>query len=314
MRLMRLESQLTKIARGATPTEILQVAGLDWTVQKCPRYFEYEGSFKEVPGKYSLVRTDKGIELDICTERWQEQQNIETIELAYKAFESQNIEISYAGAINGSRSIALLADWKKDTNVGKPSVGDIVDSKIMIIGSHIVGVGHQIRMYLNRLVCSNGMTMPVLKARKIIAHTTDAIKIIEKALENAESNFNSFKENADRLTETSIDYVEAQALLIKDFGYPNLSISEQPRLVKIVLDLFDGKGQGSDLLTSYNTAWGLLNAMTSYYSHSQYSRSKDRLNSLIQGTAYNNTQTLQNSLLKYASSRENSVVRQPVLL
>ena len=91
---MRLQSQLTKIESGATPYEILIGAKLDWTVEKRPRYFEYNDNYVEVPGKFSLIRTDKQIELNTCTDRWIPQQNIETIELAYNAFKSQNLEIS----------------------------------------------------------------------------------------------------------------------------------------------------------------------------------------------------------------------------
>ena len=158
------------------------------------------------------------------------------------------------------------------------------------------------------------MTIPIRKTKRVIGHTEGAVKIIRKALENAESSFNSFKETADRLTETPLDYIEAQAMLIKEFGYPNLPIAEQPKIVQTVLNLFNGQGEGSDLLTSYNTAWGLLNGLTSYYSHSQYSRSQDRFNSLIQGTAYTNTKKLQNSLLQYDRNRDSTQVRQPISL
>ncbi|MGF1485637.1 MAG: hypothetical protein ACFBSE_00805 [Prochloraceae cyanobacterium] len=127
---MRLESQLTKIAPGATPYEILVGSQLDWIVEKRPRYFEFNGEFKAVPAKYSLIRTDLGVELDTCTTRWQPQQNLKTIELAYDAFKSQNIQISYAGAINDSRSIVLLADWKQPTPIGNPRVGDTVEGMV----------------------------------------------------------------------------------------------------------------------------------------------------------------------------------------
>ncbi|MGF1486717.1 MAG: DUF932 domain-containing protein [Prochloraceae cyanobacterium] len=224
---MILEKQLTRIAKEATPSEILKAASLDWTVEKCPRYFRVGDNFKEVPGKYSLIRTDKAVELDSCTKRWHPQQNIEIVTLAYEAFKAQNIDISYAGMLRGGKSIALVANWK-ETNIGAASVGDVVEAKIMVIGSHQVGVGHQIRMFLNRLVCLNGMTIPIKMGSKVIGHTKKAIETIKQSLETAESTFRNFKATGDRLSQTNISYQEAQAMLIKEFGEPTKSIAEQP--------------------------------------------------------------------------------------
>ena len=311
---MILDSQLTKIAPDATPSEILKAAKLDWSVEKCQRYYKLGDEFREVPGKYSLIRTDNGIELDTCSQRWHPAQNSEIVELAYEAFQSQNINISYAGSLEKGRYIALVAPWET-TEIGTKNVGDIVDAKVIIIGSQKVGVGHSVKMYLNRLVCTNGMTSNMKINSKIIGHTNGAIKALTQSLETAEFTFNIFKERAGFLSQKPLRYIEAQALIIKEFGDPNKSVEEQPQLVKIVLDLFNGKGKGSELLTAYQTAWGLLNSLTEYYSNSSHSRSKDRLSSIIQGTGYQNTQRLQNSLFRYVQNRvESYSVQQSVML
>jgi len=98
---MVLSQSLTKIDRDATPTEILEAANLNWQVEKFPRYYKNGSDFHEVPGKYSLVRTDTMKELDVCSSRWQEQQNSDIVTLAYESLKEAGLKISYAGALRG---------------------------------------------------------------------------------------------------------------------------------------------------------------------------------------------------------------------
>ncbi len=297
-----LLNQLHTIDPDATPSEILKAADLDWKVEKMPRYFKVDNSYRLVEDKYSVVRTDINKELDTCTNRWLPQQNKEIVELAYKVLGENNLKITRAGHLKQGRLILLVADWKT-TEVNKRKVGDIVEAKLMLANSHQVGVGHHVKIFWNRLVCTNGMVQGV-KATKIIGHTDKTIDLLEKSIEMLPDRFDKFQQNAEKLSETPLDFLEAQALLIKNFGDPELPAGHQPPIVQIVLDLFGGEAMGSELLTSFKTAWALINAMTEYYSHAKHSRSHNRLYSVVQGAGCKNTLKLQSCLSQYLKQRD----------
>jgi hypothetical protein len=45
--------------------------------------------------------------------------------------------------------------------------------------------------------------------------------------------------------------------------------------LKAVQALYDGKGQGSELVSASGTAWGLLNSITQYTDHERRARSQE---------------------------------------
>jgi hypothetical protein len=181
-------------------------------------------------------------------------------------------------------------------------VGDEVLGQVMLIGSHEVGVGHELRAYFERLICRNGMTQQIKSSQRIFGHSTAGVKALTEALSGLNNLAIQYQDNAQKLVNTPLNYQEAMVFLIKEFGDYEKSIDEQPRVVKTVLKLFDGQGLGSDLMTSYHTAWGLLNCLTEYYSHSQYTNPSDRLKSFLNGCYGSNINRFQSSLIDYSQS------------
>ena len=71
------------------------------------------------------------------------------------------------------------------------------------------------------------------------------------------------------------------------------------RGLKLVQDLFDGNGRGSDLESAQGTAWGMLSAITEYVDHHRQARSNDnRLDSAWFGNGAQMKQRALNSALQ----------------
>ena len=48
-----------------TPAQMMEKAGLDWTVSKQPAFFRHNGDVQNIPGKEVLVRASVGKVLDM---------------------------------------------------------------------------------------------------------------------------------------------------------------------------------------------------------------------------------------------------------
>lgn len=297
-----LLSQLTSIPTGATPSEIVQAAKLDWDVDVAQRYFDYKGIHHKVPGKMSVINCDTMQELSTCSSNWTPVQNAEMIELAYDSFFLAGIQITHAGSFDNNRQIAIVGDLKTQIDIGG-NVGDIIAAKVIITGSHVVGTGHAVYLYCERLVCTNGQTTKVRLGTKIIRHSPQAVTELESAILSVGNLINKYQERGNRLAQVTIGTEEAIVILIDAFGIPGEPVEQQPKIVQTVLELFTNSATGGHLSSAFQTAWGLLQSVTEYYSHEKYTRMRDRLKNVSQGLPARNLQKVENKLLQVATVR-----------
>jgi Domain of unknown function (DUF932) len=83
-------------------------------------------------------------------------------------------------------------------------------------------------------------------------------------LQSALATVRDYERVANGLADVVLSKQEAELHLIKAFGDPSKVLEEQPKIVQTCLKLFLGEGQGSDLLSAYNTAYGLLESVKEY--------------------------------------------------
>jgi len=158
---------------------------------------------------------------------------------------------------------------------------------LLLRDSHLNGTSVSASLYSSRIICTNGLNVVVNSQRTQITHALGLEanrERVKQLLQDVVDTIAEQEETHIKLAQQTMDKVEATAQLIAAFGTPGASVEEQPRVVRQCIRLFDGEAQGSDFLTAYNTAYGLLQAVSEYYNWHAPSRSpQTALNSLLSG-------------------------------
>ncbi|MBP0043367.1 MAG: DUF932 domain-containing protein [Roseofilum sp. SBFL] len=291
-----IKTNCTPIPKNASAQEILDKANLNWRVKRSPRFFFHSGKFVEVPGKYSLLRTDRVEELTTAPENWQNSQNQDIVAVFHQFAQDAGITLTHAGPLNGGKQICLIGDLEKEYDVQK--VGDITHCYLQLIGSHECGVGHQVRILAERLVCTNGATRKVVQHKQVLRHSPDVLQLLQQGLTLAVQEWEGLCEDHELLADTPMDQSQAAMLLIESFGYPEKGLEEQPPVVQTALQLFDGQLIGGHLLSVYKTAYGLLQSVTEYYGHHhRWRNSTDHFASLTIGSVANQVRRFERQLV-----------------
>jgi hypothetical protein len=274
----------TLIQAGMTVEDQLRAASLNWDVKLSSVFY---GSEKEHKAPvFAAYRSDNNAFFDIYTRRkpWQ---NGEIVETFNRFCDGANLPITHLGSLEGGKTIYAAARLPQEI-APTQSRGDLTEAYLMLEESHANGHGLQVWLYFNRLICTNGMRRPVRNAQdvtdliegralnrrsikdrlKVIAHVGafDSSRI-ENILQAAITTVELEQELTTKLAAVSIDKAEATLQLIAAFGEPGRPVDEQPQIVQTCLKLFNGQGKGSNELSAYNTAYGLLHSVTEYYNH-----------------------------------------------
>jgi hypothetical protein len=205
------------------------------------------------------------------------------------------LKIDRIGCLKSGKE--LFAFTKLPIEIDVKQVGDITETHLMITESHECGRGLQIDLYFNRLVCTNGMTRPVRHRQQVINHVSaynsDRITGI---LTRAIATVKEYENVSNRLADVTLTRQEAELHLIKAFGDPDKTPNEQPKIVQTCLKLFLGEGKGSDLLSAYNTAYGLLESVKEYINW--HSPVRGSLETAFSSLCYGNRKQKQDAFLQ----------------
>lgn len=246
----------------------LEAAGLSWTVERSSYcygdYFQFEDD------KYRIAyRSDTGAVLDRHGSHRKVFQNRDILE-AFHEFclsSGDGLQIERIGCLDKGKS--LFATAKLDHVIDVAKVGDLTETRVLLTESHISGIALQVRVFHNRLICTNGMTELVKLNGRTLNHMKqfDA-RTVREYLEAAYARTVDYESTLNRLAEVTISKAEARMHLVKAFGKVDLPWEDQPRAVKVCFELFNGKGAGSELRSAYDTLFGLTEAVKEYYNWS----------------------------------------------
>jgi phage/plasmid-like protein (TIGR03299 family) len=145
----------TEVPADVTPDQMLEIAGLDWTVEKVQAYSNIGGA--QVPLSVSpLVRSSDNKVLDIVSNDWNPVQNHEAFEFFNDFVLSGNMEMHTAGSLKGGQIVFALAKVKESFDVFG---GDQVDSYLLFTNPHKFGQSIDVRFTPIRVVCNNTLTL-----------------------------------------------------------------------------------------------------------------------------------------------------------
>jgi len=144
-----------KVPADLTPIQILDAAGLNWTVEKHPAFANINGEQVRV-GQSALVRSSDHSVLDVVSDDWNPVQNEEAFEFFNEFVAAGDMEMHTAGSLKNGTIVWGLAKVKESFELFK---GDKIDSYLLFSNFHRYGFSTDVRFTPIRVVCNNTLTL-----------------------------------------------------------------------------------------------------------------------------------------------------------
>ena len=144
-----------KVPADLTPEQMLDVAGLNWSVEKIPAYARIGGDNIAI-GQSALVRSVDNKILDVVSDDWNPVQNSEAFDFFNEFVAAGDMEMHTAGSLKGGQIVWGLAKVKESFELFK---GDQIDSYLLFSNFHKYGFSTDVRFTPIRVVCNNTLTL-----------------------------------------------------------------------------------------------------------------------------------------------------------
>ena len=145
----------TKVPNDLTPEQMLDAAGLNWSVEKVPAYANVGGKQVDI-GQSALVRSMDNKILDVVSNDWNPVQNQEAFEFFNDFVAAGDMEMHTAGSLRDGQIVWGLAKVKESFSLFK---GDQIDSYLLFSNFHKYGHSTDVRFTPIRVVCNNTLTL-----------------------------------------------------------------------------------------------------------------------------------------------------------
>jgi len=194
----------TVVDGAATAKEVLQQAGLDWTVSK--HRIRVAPSGKVVPGRHAVVRDDTGDVFGIVSDGYRLIQNAEALDVLDSIVDSGDAKYECGWAERGGAKVGVTARIPEGVSVAG---GDEHAFYLLLTMQHDGRGGLGLAVAGIRLRCTNMVNMAVrgARARFSIPHVGDPTRKIAQAREALGLTFNyieAWKELADDLASVEL--------------------------------------------------------------------------------------------------------------
>ena len=301
-----------QVPEGATGAEMLQLAGLNWKVQRrniAMRAGDGSGKMLIDPlkGYRAIVRQDTNRVFQVATERYFPVQNEQIVEFFRDYCEAGNATMETVGAINGGSTVWALAKVKADADL---SDEDKLKGYLLLATAHDGSIKTIGQPTVIRVVCNNTLSAAISeksKARFAMKHTRkwsaevakEAKAIMGMAIEQIQetnalaaqftkirldekdwfkfvSDLSGTKEEPTVAVADDIEDVSQEAM---DAAIAHLDIEpdfDLDKLNRVGKAIYESTltAPGQDLSTAKGTAWGVLNGVTHFVDHVR-SRTQD---------------------------------------
>lgn len=145
----------TKVPADLSPVQMLEKAGLDWTVEKNPGFADINGKRMNI-GWSALTRSSDGSILGVVSNDWNPVQNSEAFQFFDEYCKAGDMEMHTAGSLKDGQIVWALAKVKDSFDLFK---GDQVDSYLLFTNPHRFGQCIDVRFTPIRVVCNNTLTL-----------------------------------------------------------------------------------------------------------------------------------------------------------
>ena len=188
-----------QVPSDLSPAQMLEKAGLDWTVQKVPAFADIGGAKTNV-GWSALVRSSDSEMLSVVSNDWNPVQNHEAFEFFHEYCAAGDMEMHTAGSLRDGQIVWVLAKIKDSFELFK---GDTVESYLLFTNPHKFGQSIDVRFTPIRVVCNNTLTLSL---------SQNAARMVKKS-HRTEFNAEQVKEQLGIATDKLAKYKEMAAFL-----------------------------------------------------------------------------------------------------
>ena len=144
-----------KVPADLTPDQMLEAAGLNWSVEKIPAYAKVGGKQVKI-GQSALVRSFDDKILDVVSDDWNPVQNEDAFDFFNEFVAAGDMEMHTAGSLKGGQIVWGLAKVKESFELFK---GDQIDSYLLFSNFHKYGFSTDVRFTPILVVCNNTLTL-----------------------------------------------------------------------------------------------------------------------------------------------------------
>ncbi len=266
-----------RVPADLSPDQMLEKAGLDWTVSK-RRMVTEDGI--AVPEKMALVRdSDKSV-LDIVGKDWNPVQNQEAFEFFNDFVISGDMEMHTAGSLMEGRIVWALAKVNQSFEVFG---NDVIESYLLFSNPHRFGQSIDVRFTPIRVVCNNTLTLSLnsksVSSVKVSHKRAWDPEAVKETLGIAKEKLDKYKEMAVYLggkkfkKTTLTEYLNG---LFPSYSKKDAKVIELSRPAERVLELVDTQPGANFAPGSW---WSAFNAVTYFADHERGRDADTRLQS-----------------------------------
>ena len=293
-----------EVPSDLTPDQMLEKAGLDWTVSKKPLTYAHEGRNVQAGKKMALVRDTDGKFLDVVSEAWNPLQNSEAFDFFNDFVGAGDMEMHTAGSLNDGKMIWALAKIKGA--VFEAVKGDVVESYLLFANPHKFGACITVQGTDVRVVCNNTLNyalgMDSDRLVRVNHRQVFEADQVKETLGVAKEKLETYKEAAQFLASkryTADSIVEYFNEVFPSMSYNNNADEKTSRQAKRCAEVIDSQPGAEFARGSY---WQAFNAVT-YLTDHDLGRSADtRLTSAWFGTNRKKKQSALETAVKFAEA------------
>ena len=152
-----------KVNDDLTVDEMIEAAGLNWTVSKQPTFYRV-GDEEISTGKFALIRdTDKKF-LSNVSDGWEPCQNRDAFSIFEEFVERNELEMHTAGSLKDGQVTWGLAKMKDQFALFND---DVTEQYLLLVNPHVFGQGIHVRSTPIRVVCNNTLSFALGKASEV---------------------------------------------------------------------------------------------------------------------------------------------------
>jgi len=188
-----------QVSPDLTPVQMLEEAGLNWTVSKEQAFVIINDEAEEID-RSALVRSFDNKILDIVSNDWNPVQNQEAFEFFNDFIAAGEMQMHTAGSLQDGKIVWALAKVNESFELFK---GDKIDSYLLFSNFHKYGCSTDVRFTPIRVVCNNTLTLSLNSAVERMAKISHRKQFnpdnVKMMLGIAKDKLSQYKEMAEFL-------------------------------------------------------------------------------------------------------------------